>query len=53
MTRRHAQGRVWAVRDSHDEISSRRRDVAAGKPLFSYAHSLFWAPYALVGDGGR
>ena len=20
---------------------------------FSYAHPLFWAPYALVGDGGR
>ena len=24
-----------------------------GKALFSYAHPLFWAPYALVGDGGR
>jgi hypothetical protein len=26
---------------------------ASGKALFSYAHPLFWAPYALVGDGGR
>lgn len=26
---------------------------AGGKPLYSYAHPLFWAPYALVGDGGR
>jgi CHAT domain-containing protein len=24
-----------------------------GKLAFSYAHPLFWAPYALVGDGGR
>jgi hypothetical protein len=23
-----------------------------GRP-FSYAHPLFWAPYALIGDGGR
>jgi CHAT domain-containing protein len=20
---------------------------------YSYAHPLFWAPYALIGDGGR
>jgi CHAT domain-containing protein len=26
---------------------------SGGKPLFSYAHPVFWAPYALVGDGGR
>ena len=23
-----------------------------GKPLFSYAHPLFWAPYTIIGDGG-
>jgi CHAT domain-containing protein len=23
-----------------------------GKPLFSYAHPMFWAPFSLVGDGG-
>ncbi len=28
-------------------------DPATGKPLYSYAHPVFWAPYALVGDGGR
>jgi CHAT domain-containing protein len=27
-------------------------DPQTGKVLFSYAHPLFWAPYALVGDGG-
>lgn len=26
---------------------------AGSKPLYSYAHPLFWAPYAVVGDGGR
>ena len=25
----------------------------AGKSVHAYAHPLFWAPYALVGDGGR
>jgi CHAT domain-containing protein len=23
-----------------------------GKPLFSYAHPIFWAPFTIVGDGG-
>ena len=23
-----------------------------GKPLFSYAHPVFWAPYTIIGDGG-
>ncbi|MBI3710595.1 MAG: CHAT domain-containing protein, partial [Proteobacteria bacterium] len=26
--------------------------VEGGKTLFSYAHPLFWAPFALIGDGG-
>lgn len=25
---------------------------ADGKPLFSYAHPIFWAPFAVIGDGG-
>ena len=25
-------------------------DPANGKPAFSYAHPLFWAPFVLVGD---
>jgi CHAT domain-containing protein len=24
-----------------------------GRPLFSYAHPIFWAPFTIVGDGGR
>ena len=24
-----------------------------GKTLFTYAHPLFWAPYTIIGDGGR
>lgn len=24
-----------------------------GRKLYSYAHPMFWAPYALVGDSGR
>ena len=27
-------------------------DPATGKPLFAYAHPIFWAPFTLVGDGG-
>ena len=26
--------------------------VADGKQLFSYAHPIFWAPFAVIGDGG-
>jgi CHAT domain-containing protein len=26
--------------------------VADGKPYFSYAHPIFWAPFAVIGDGG-
>ena len=25
----------------------------AGKTVFAYAHPLFWAPYTIIGDGGR
>jgi CHAT domain-containing protein len=28
-------------------------DPVTRQPVFAYAHPLFWAPYALVGDGGR
>jgi CHAT domain-containing protein len=27
-------------------------DPASNKPLFSYAHPIFWAPFTVVGDGG-
>ncbi len=29
------------------------RDEKTQQPDYAYAHPLFWAPYALVGDGGR
>ncbi len=29
------------------------RDPKSGKPVFSYAHPIFWAPYSLIGDGGN
>ena len=25
----------------------------SGRTLFSYSHPLFWAPYSIIGDGGR
>ena len=25
----------------------------AGKTEFTYAHPLFWAPYSIIGEGGR
>jgi CHAT domain-containing protein len=27
--------------------------VESGQTIYSYAHPMFWAPYSLVGDGGR
>ena len=27
-------------------------DPASQKPVYSYAHPIFWAPFSLVGDGG-
>jgi CHAT domain-containing protein len=27
--------------------------VSDGKTLYAYAHPLFWAPYSLIGDGGK
>lgn len=27
-------------------------DPRGGKPLFSYAHPIFWAPFSLIGEGG-
>ncbi len=28
-------------------------DAKSGQPVFSYAHPIFWAPFSVVGDGGR
>ncbi len=27
-------------------------DPETGKTVFSYAHSIFWAPFSIIGDGG-
>jgi hypothetical protein len=45
--------RAEALRQASLAVMEDSAKDASGKPLFSYAHPLFWAPYALVGDGGR
>jgi CHAT domain-containing protein len=27
-------------------------DARTGRPLYSFAHPAFWAPFVFVGDGG-
>ena len=29
-----------------------RLDATTGRPMFSYGHPIFWAPFTLIGDGG-
>jgi CHAT domain-containing protein len=45
--------RAEALRQASLAVMDDTAKDASGKALFSYAHPLFWAPYALVGDGGR
>ncbi len=45
--------RALALNRSLLSIMDQNALDAAGRPEFSYAHPLFWAPYALIGDGGR
>lgn len=40
------QAALWLL-DSQHLLNPHTRQIAA-----SYAHPLFWAPFALVGDGG-
>jgi CHAT domain-containing protein len=28
-------------------------DAVSKRPSYAYAHPMFWAPFSLVGDGGR
>ena len=44
--------RAEALRQAHLSVMNEHASEG-GKPVYSYAHPLFWAPYALVGDGGR
>jgi len=34
-------------------IGKGERGDDSGRPLFSYAHPLFWASFALIGDGAN
>jgi CHAT domain-containing protein len=43
--------RAEALRRSMLKVMS--EDGGEGKFRFAYAHPIFWAPYALVGDGGK
>lgn len=45
--------RAEALRQASLAVMQGTAQDAGGKALYSYAHPLFWAPYALVGDGGR
>ena len=45
--------RALALNRSLLSIMDQNALDAAGRPEFSYAHPMFWAPYALIGDGGR
>jgi len=45
--------RAEALRQSMlNVMGANYNDPATGEPIFSYAHPIFWAPYAIVGDGG-
>jgi CHAT domain-containing protein len=45
--------RAAALRQAMTEmIEKGERADDSGRPLFAYAHPLFWAPFAIVGDGG-
>jgi len=44
--------RAAALREAMvDMIGKGERTDDGGKALFAYAHPLFWAPFALIGDG--
>jgi CHAT domain-containing protein len=46
-------GRAEALRQTMLALIEGPGFLDAGqRPLFSYAHPMFWAPFALVGDGG-
>ena len=45
--------RAQALRQAMIELIDGPGYVQGGKTIYTYAHPLFWAPFALVGDGGR
>jgi CHAT domain-containing protein/tetratricopeptide (TPR) repeat protein len=49
-----ALSRAQALRSAMLSVMQQKAlNERTGKPDYSYAHPLFWAPYALVGDGGN
>ena len=45
-------GRAEALRQAELGLIDGEGSVADGKTVFSYAHPIFWAPFAIIGDGG-
>lgn len=45
--------RAEALRQASLAVMEGSGQDEVSKRPYSYAHPLFWAPYALVGDGGR
>jgi CHAT domain-containing protein len=45
--------RAEALRQAELALIDGPGHTEGGKSVHAYAHPLFWAPYALVGDGGR
>jgi len=45
--------RAEALRQSMLSLMEKNATDATGRATFSYAHPAFWAPFSLVGDGGR
>jgi CHAT domain-containing protein len=45
--------RAEALRQSMLALMQSEEKDTTGRPSFPYSHPLFWAPYALVGDGAR
>ena len=43
--------RAEALRQAMLQLIDRGVANIAGKPFYSYAHPMFWAPFSLVGDG--
>jgi hypothetical protein len=48
-----ALSRAEALRQASLAVMDDSAKDVSGKALFSYAHPLLWAPYVVVGDGGR
>ncbi len=45
--------RAEALKQSMLSLMDKSAVDATGRTTFSYAHPAFWAPFSLVGDGGR